>query len=677
MDIKSKKSRSFLVWCCFFIAVNILVLSFVCVIFNAQNIINNRENIFATIRLDVKKTTAFKHALTLHFNSLAEYIKYEEAEALGALNEKAEILEPLNDEKDNVLYFIQSPEGNVIVANTEYRDLSVDGIITLPEGYDYCLFFDGKDFFTEYDGQSVNIFKGVYVSGVMFSNVYNTLRTYTRDESIIKNYKIMLMVKENLNEHPYSRLYLVYRGVVEGRWIFFGALAFLLIGLALFFISLKKRKIKKEFDDKLADFSGKFWIEFKLIIAFVLLCIISSFERFSTGLFVSSFLLLWLGYVYLMDLLRNKREFLRNNSINTMIRRYRAFERKKPFQKALLQRVYFLLAAECVLLLFAWIFTGLGIGYSKGGYFIFVFLLVVTGFYLAYRFIRRYTNTVTHLGMIQDFSEAMKNGNLETSLNLYPDADLQVVSENLNQIQDGLKKAVDEKVRSERMKVELVTNVSHDLKTPLTSIISYTDLLSKEEGLPEHVNDYVTILQKKSQRLNTLIQDLFELSKVTSGETRPENEKLDLGKLIRQTLADMDEQIRQSKLAFKVDIPEEPIFIQSDGKKLYRVFLNLVSNTLKYSLEGSRVFVELTVNKGVAAVCIKNTANYEMDFCENEIIERFTRSDKTRSTEGSGLGLAIAQSFTQACSGDFKVTVDGDLFKVLVSFPLMGEGEYQ
>lgn len=677
MDTKSKKSRPFLVWCCFFIAVNILVLSFVCVLLNARDIINSREDILATIRLDVKNTTAFKHTLTLHFNSLAEYIKYEEAEALESLNEKAEILEPLNDEKDNVLYFVQSPEGNVITANTEYRDLSVDGSITLPEGYDYCLYFDGKDFFTEYDGQSVNIFKSVYVSGVMFSNVYNVLRTYIKDESIIKDYKITLMVRENLNEHPYSRLYLVYRGVVEGRWIFFGAIAFLLIGLTLFFFSLKKRKIKKEFDDKLANFSAKFWIEIKLIIAFVLLCIMGSFNRFSTGLFVSSFILFWLGYIYLMDLLRNKREFFKNNSINAIIRRYRAFERKKPFQKALLQRVYFLLVAECVLSLFAWIFTVLGIGYNEGGYFILVFLLAVTGFYLIYRFLRRYTNTVTHLGMIQDFSEVMKNGNLETRLNLYPDADLQVVSENLNKIQYGLKKAVDEKVRSERMKVELVTNVSHDLKTPLTSIISYTDLLSKEEGLPAHVNDYVTIIQKKSQRLNTLIQDLFELSKVTSGETRPENEKLDLGKLMRQTLADMDEQIRQSKLAFKVDIPEEPIFIQSDGKKLYRVFLNLVSNTLKYSLEGSRVFVELVVDKGVAIACIKNTANYEMDFCENEIIERFTRSDKTRSTEGAGLGLAIAQSFTQACGGNFKVTVDGDLFKVVVSFQVMGEEEHQ
>jgi len=257
---------------------------------------------------------------------------------------------------------------------------------------------------------------------------------------------------------------------------------------------------------------------------------------------------------------------------------------------------------------------------------------------------------------------------MTTKLYLNPDADLYVLQENLNQIQEGISRATEERLKSERMKVELITNVSHDLKTPLTSIISYVDLLSKEEGLPGHVNDYIKILARKSDRLKILIQDLFDLSKATSGNMELYMERLDLGKLIEQTLADLEEQVSQSPLTFRLNIPDYPIFISSDGKKLYRVFLNLFQNALKYSLAGSRVYVDLVVNDGKAIVTIKNTANYEMNFDEREIIERFVRGDKSRSGEGSGLGLAIVQSFTQACGGSFDVKVDGDLFKVILSF---------
>ena len=233
-----------------------------------------------------------------------------------------------------------------------------------------------------------------------------------------------------------------------------------------------------------------------------------------------------------------------------------------------------------------------------------------------------------------------------------------------------MSKAAEDKLKSERMKVELITNISHDLKTPLTSIISYVDLLSKEEGLPEHVKDFIKILATKSERLKILIQDLFDLSKATSGNMELHIERLDLGKLIEQTLGDLNEQISASPLTFRVNIPDEPVFIKSDGKKLYRVFLNLFQNALKYSLAGSRVYVDLVTDSDKAVVIIKNTSNYEMNFSGEEIVERFVRGDKARSSEGSGLGLAIAQSFTQACGGSFDIEIDGDLFKVILSFKL-------
>lgn len=236
------------------------------------------------------------------------------------------------------------------------------------------------------------------------------------------------------------------------------------------------------------------------------------------------------------------------------------------------------------------------------------------------------------------------------------------------EINKGFNQSLEEQMKSERMKISLVTNVSHDLKTPLTSIISYVDLLSKEEDLSETSRDYVNILKQKSDRLKQIVSDLFDLAKSTSGDITIYYEQLDLKKLIEQTLGDMEDKIEASGLQLKIKLPSEPVNIIADGKKLYRVFQNVIDNVLKYSLIGTRAFIELEKINGIATATIKNTACYEMDFTEEEILQRFTRGDKSRTTEGSGLGLSIAESFTNVCGGRFKIAVDGDLFKVIISF---------
>lgn len=237
-------------------------------------------------------------------------------------------------------------------------------------------------------------------------------------------------------------------------------------------------------------------------------------------------------------------------------------------------------------------------------------------------------------------------------------------------INKGFDASLEEQMKAERMKVELITNVSHDLKTPLTSIISYVDLLTKEEGLSDTAMDYVKILQDKSERLKSIVTDLFDLAKSSSGDITLELEILDIKKLIEQTLGDMEDNINQSGLNMKTMLPDVPVMIKADGKKLYRVFLNVIDNALKYSMAGTRVFVELMQAGGRAVATIKNIAGYEMDFTAEEVRQRFTRGDKSRTTEGSGLGLSIAESFTKVCGGDFKVEIDGDMFKVLISFNL-------
>ena len=245
-------------------------------------------------------------------------------------------------------------------------------------------------------------------------------------------------------------------------------------------------------------------------------------------------------------------------------------------------------------------------------------------------------------------------------------------SEQLAAISSQYRKGIEETVKAERTKMELVTNVSHDLKTPLTSIIGYIELLSKEE-LPPEAAEHVRVLQRKSERLKNIVADVFELAKTTSGEITVERAPLDLTKLSYQTLGEMEDSISSSGLDIKVNICEPPVIVVSDGKRLYRVIQNLLDNALKYSLRGTRIYYTLEKRGDNAFITIKNIASYEMTFTKEEILERFTRADKARSTEGTGLGLSIAQGFTLACGGSFDIEIDGDMFKVVLGFPMKSD----
>ena len=236
----------------------------------------------------------------------------------------------------------------------------------------------------------------------------------------------------------------------------------------------------------------------------------------------------------------------------------------------------------------------------------------------------------------------------------------------LDNLDERIKTQTEEMVKSEKTKVELVTNVSHDLKTPLTSIISYTYLLSKEE-MSDEAKDYVKILQTKSEKLKAIVNDVFTLAKAASG-AEVKNERLDLTMLVNQTIANNQDIIEKSGLTVRTDIPERPVFIMGDGDKLSRVLQNLLDNALKYSLSGTRVFVEMKESEDYASVNFKNTSADEMNFTAEEITERFTRGDKSRTDGGSGLGLSIAKTFTEACGGEFRVELEGDMFKAIAIF---------
>lgn len=242
------------------------------------------------------------------------------------------------------------------------------------------------------------------------------------------------------------------------------------------------------------------------------------------------------------------------------------------------------------------------------------------------------------------------------------------MTEKLNNISDGIQTAVDKRLQSERMKIDLVTNVSHDLKTPLTSIISYINLLSMEELSPV-ARDYVKILEQKSERLREIVADVFDIAKATS-RTDINFEMIDAVILVEQVLGDMSDRIENSGREIRKTVSAETAPVYADGKKLYRVLQNIIDNALKYSLESTRIYLTLKKENGNAVITVKNISSYEIKFTPEEITERFTRGDESRTTEGSGLGLSIAKSFTEACRGSFEIIIDGDVFEADVTLPI-------
>ncbi len=300
------------------------------------------------------------------------------------------------------------------------------------------------------------------------------------------------------------------------------------------------------------------------------------------------------------------------------------------------------------------------LGYHEALFIVFgVLLFFFAAFVVAYR--------AKDLDEVKKGVSEVRNGNVAYKIPELKSEDMKALATNINDIAKGLDESVSAKVKAERMKTELITNVSHDLKTPLTSIISYTELLANIEGLPEEAKDYAQIIANKSDRLKTLTQDLFDISKVQSGNESVVLEKLDVSLLINQSLGEHDNEIKESELPFCVNAPKE-LYISADGRKMSRVISNLISNILKYTMKNTRVFISAYEENGEVVMEFKNIASYPMDFNADEIVGRFVRGDESRTQEGNGLGLAIAKSYSEICNGKFEVVLDGDMFKAILKF---------
>ncbi|EOS65989.1 HAMP domain-containing sensor histidine kinase [Oscillibacter sp. 1-3] len=644
-----------------------------------------------------------------------------EEEALTAGEAEGENAYRTGDQ--NVLYLIMQ-DGHIRYKNVEadsakpFRDQSL-------EGYNFYLTYqDGKASIFK-DGVELDVYgDGIYVSGKSpwFIPGYENLQAgewldgATVYMAVRKEPARYWFQDSGGGRYYYGRMYQVAQRAEEARTFYIRQLVLLGLGALWLCVWLAFRREKKLADAKIASWTGRLWEEVWVLLALIPLgwlfaadgwqelywaCreIWWGWEPVYMGQLAygaASFLLSslpglialgWVLYLAFNNRRYNPREqrksLLRSlfRMARSLLRTLRMKDLERPVEKRLnrdngLVLALLLLGFTCSLFAAAVALELM----MRNHWSVEKWLLLLAGCVVEGALILSIVRTFRHRRLPQDLGrlnrqiESIRAGDLSTPLDLPEDADLRKTAEALNDIQAGMKTALAEQTRSERMKVELISNVSHDLKTPLTSILSYAELL-RQEDLPPAAADYARIIDEKAQRLKTMVQDVFEVSKAAADQLPVSMERLDLGKLLRQTLADLDDPIQKSGLTFKTDLPAEPVMIDADGKRLYRVFQNLIDNALRYALEGSRVYLTLKTAEraaetaGLARVSVRNTSRDELpegvDFTA-----RFVRGDESRTDGGSGLGLSIASSFTEACGGTFQVETVADLFTAVVTFPL-------
>lgn len=275
---------------------------------------------------------------------------------------------------------------------------------------------------------------------------------------------------------------------------------------------------------------------------------------------------------------------------------------------------------------------------------------------------------VKEFNEIKEGVEKIKAGEIHHTINVSGNGEFGRLGNNINSIADGLNKAVDNQLKSERLKTELITNVSHDIRTPLTSIITYVDLLKKERDQSK-IEGYIEILEQKSQRLKILTDDLFEAAKASSGNIPVNLEQIDIVSLITQGLGELNDKVEALELKFKMNHPKDKVYVVADGKLFWRAIENLLSNIFKYALQGSRIYIDIETVDTEVVIIIKNISAYELNISADELMERFKRGDESRSSQGSGLGLSITKSLINVQRGRFNVEIDGDLFKAIIHMP--------
>lgn len=593
--------------------------------------------------------------------------------------------------RDILLYL--STEGEEVISSSLLR--SPD---ELPQGYQIAFRLTGGEeagsslLFHAFD-RSVVLINDFPISSTQELLLPDGPATQVTPQSFLPDAEILVAVKQlpTSDTLGFAYRWINTSAVPTLAWILVGLAAWGLLCLAVWLLLWKQRRAAAQWVAgglrHVPLFAKLLVLGFLLLSGYLLLAILrcaaqSYLYGYSVTFFASPVLaalllvidlpLLWLFWV---EFRFNLRHTLHSCLPARVIRRCRQLVAAQPWKRravlSLLVPIVFgtlcLMAALPLPFFLYYILWQLWIPWYLA-IFLFFALLACGAFFFVTGLVRliRFLDQANQLA---DKLAALRTGQHTAPLALPETSLCAVPAEDLNALEEGIQARVEQQMRAERLKLELITNVSHDLKTPLTSIINYAGLLCEEE-LAQPAADYAKILKVKADRLKTMVRDVFEVSKAASGELPLHSQPLDLAKLIRQTLADMDETIEASPFAFVTQLPEQA-WIFADGDRLYRVFQNLYTNALSYSLPGSRVYTQMEQNEGRVCVNIRNvTRDPIAPEDAAHLLERFVRGDSARSGEGSGLGLSIAKSFAEACGGRFSVQAVADLFCVRVEFSL-------
>ncbi|EPY6470390.1 histidine kinase dimerization/phospho-acceptor domain-containing protein [Clostridium sporogenes] len=490
------------------------------------------------------------------------------------------------------------------------------------------------------------------------------------------NWEGYIIITKDLNSNNYMFKNYNYYNSIRDRLIkeIITGILSLILGVFILIAVKKKNALNLPILNKVKKIYSNIPLDLKLFMFALYTAIMGSYlinlgffykplgiNHFITITLVSIYILYFIFNVdYAIQLKKDKNKLLILCKGSLICKLITIFK-KSNLNKNLKFKILFIIVLS--ILLAAFILLGLLLGFYHNILIPFIIIILYITSLIKYLFKKS-----DYLNEILKATEEITSGNLDYVIKENDRGILGKVAHNINNMKEGYKKSLEEQVKSERLKTELITNVSHDLKTPLTSIINYIDLLKKEDLSKDEISGYISVLDRKSKRLKALIEDLFEASKMSSGSVELNIEKIDVTALLKQSIAEFEEKIKNSSLKLKFKYNDKKIYTNLDGKKTWRVFENLINNIIKYSQPNTRVYIDLMETDTKIIITMKNISHYEMNFTSDEIFERFKRGDKARNTEGSGLGLAIAKSIVELQGGNLSINIDGDLFKVIIKF---------
>ena len=546
---------------------------------------------------------------------------------------------------------------------TVYRSQSV---------YPVGLYYTREGYQVIYDGMEYNGLPAYEATELLFGDYYALSNEYSDSDTDIE---ITVFVPdastlsadgplgEGYQRWKWARRYYSYWIALFGSAFLMLAAAFLMrrsLHAAHRWVAHHLAKVPAEIG--VVGFILSLYINSQLVVRF------HDFSSLLMGVLVGIFSAWWV-YGFLVALFFAPRDLAHNSYFYRLGQKLNAIMGiQSSYQAKLASRflVFVLVEVVCVIGFVLLVIMGLASDIKLLLYSLFFAFIGLVALAIYYFRVRRVGQD---LDSVMDQIDLLRTGDMSSPLELPKNSDLRRLADNLNSIRDGLRQLVEEQTVSEKNKLALITNVSHDLKTPLTSIINYIDLLKIPDLSEAERKEYLSILDTKAHRLSTLVEDLFTVSKASSGALKANIEVLDLAGLLNQTLGEQVDLLEEAPLDFKVTIPPGKQWVLGDGGMMYRVFENLIGNIIKYSQKGTRVYIDIVPKEASVQAVFRNISAYEMNFTPQDIVGRFFRGDASRSTPGSGLGLSIAQSFMSIQGGFLDITLDGDLFKATVSLP--------